>query len=149
REWWCHGHPEGGAAEMKTVAFFHNKGGVGKTSLVYHLAWMFSELGVRTLAVDLAPQANLTSMCVPVERLEELWPDAAEHPDTIHGALTPVIRGIGDVRSPHVESLAPNLGLLVGDLALARFEARLSDAWPKCLDRDESAFRTTTAIHRA
>ena len=28
---------------MTTVAFFNNKGGVGKTSLVYHLAWMLGE----------------------------------------------------------------------------------------------------------
>lgn len=27
---------------MKTIAFFNNKGGVGKTSLVYHVAWMLS-----------------------------------------------------------------------------------------------------------
>ncbi|MDR2092103.1 MAG: AAA family ATPase [Azoarcus sp.] len=31
---------------MKTVAFFNPKGGVGKTSLVYHLAWMFTEQGL-------------------------------------------------------------------------------------------------------
>ena len=29
---------------MRVVAFFNNKGGVGKTSLVYHLAWMYSEM---------------------------------------------------------------------------------------------------------
>ncbi len=30
---------------MISIAFFNNKGGVGKTSLVYHCAWMFAELG--------------------------------------------------------------------------------------------------------
>jgi len=29
---------------VKTIAFFNNKGGVGKTSLVYHLAWMLALL---------------------------------------------------------------------------------------------------------
>ena len=38
---------------MKTIAFFNNKGGVGKTTLLYHLAWMYSELGIRTVALDL------------------------------------------------------------------------------------------------
>ncbi len=42
---------------MKTIAFFNNRGGVGKRSLVYHLAWMYSELGLRVLAADLDPQA--------------------------------------------------------------------------------------------
>ena len=41
---------------MKTIAFFNNKGGVGKTTLVYHLAWMYAELGfsvgVRLFFVD-------------------------------------------------------------------------------------------------
>jgi cellulose biosynthesis protein BcsQ len=26
------------------LTFFNNKGGVGKTSLIYHLAWMFASL---------------------------------------------------------------------------------------------------------
>ena len=47
---------------MKTIAFFNNEGGVGKTSLVYHLAWMYADLGLSVLAADLDPQANLTTM---------------------------------------------------------------------------------------
>jgi cellulose biosynthesis protein BcsQ len=34
---------------MKTIAFFYNKSGVRKTSLVYHLAWMFADRGISTL----------------------------------------------------------------------------------------------------
>ena len=49
---------------VPVLTFFNNKGGVGKTSLVYHLSWMFAEQGFRVLAVDLAPQANLTSACL-------------------------------------------------------------------------------------
>ena len=46
---------------VPVLTFFNNKGGVGKTSLVYHLSWMFSMSGERVVAVDLDPQANLTS----------------------------------------------------------------------------------------
>ena len=132
---------------MKSVAFFNNKGGVGKTSLIYHLAWMFAERGVNVLAVDLDPQANLTSMFLDEERLEELWPDG-EHPETVYGSIQPILRGIGDIAMPHVEKLAPTLGLIPGDLGLSRFEDKLSDAWPRCHNRDEAAFRTMTAFHR-
>ena len=132
---------------MKTVAFFNNKGGVGKTSLVYHLAWMFALRGVKVLAVDLDPQANLTSMCLDEQRLESLWPDG-EHPQTVFGAVSPILRGTGDIAQPHVEMLSPNLGLIPGDLGLSRFEDKLSDAWPRCHNRDEAAFRTMTAFHR-
>lgn len=132
---------------MKTVAFFNNKGGVGKTSLVYHLAWMFADHGIKTLAVDLDPQANLTAMFLDEERLESLWPDG-EHPDTVYGAIRPILRGIGDIAEAHVEMIAPKLGVLAGDLGLSRFEDKLSDAWPRCHNRDESAFRIITAFHR-
>lgn len=132
---------------MKTVAFFNNKGGVGKTSLVYHLAWMFADHGIKTLAVDLDPQANLSAMFLDEDRLETLWPDD-EHPNTVFGAIRPILRGIGDIAQPHVEMITSKLGLLVGDLGLSRFEGKLSDAWPRCHNRDESAFRTMTAFHR-
>ena len=62
------------------LTFFNNKGGVGKTSLVYHLAWMFSELGKTIVAVDLDPQANLTAAFIDEEELERLWNAALQGP---------------------------------------------------------------------
>ena len=132
---------------MKTIAFFNNKGGVGKTSLVYHLAWMYAELGVEVVAADLDPQANLTSMFLPEDRLEELWPDEGPHP-TILGAVGPILRGLGDIAPPHVEDISERLGLVPGDLGLSRFEDSLSATWPRCLSRDEAAFRTVSSFYR-
>ena len=133
---------------MKTIAFFNNKGGVGKTTLVYHVASIIADRGQKVLAVDLDPQANLTSMFLDEAELEGLWP-TGEHPATIYGALRPIIRGIGDVQTPHIEIINENLGVVVGDLGLSTFEDKLSDAWPRCHNRDESAFRTMTAFYRA
>lgn len=132
---------------MKTIAFFNNKGGVGKTSLVYHLAWMFADHGIKTLAVDLDPQSNLTAMFLNENRLENLWPDD-EHPETVYGAIRPILRGTGDIAQPHVEMITNGLGLIPGDLALSRFEDKLSNAWPLCHNRDEAAFRIMSAFHR-
>ncbi len=133
---------------MKKFAFFNNKGGVGKTTLVYHVAHMMVESGQRVLLLDLDPQSNLTAMCVSEDRLEDLWPDRSEHPQTILGCVRPIIRGIGDIRPPHLESLREGLGIVPGDLGLSTFEDKLSDAWPRAMDRDEAAFRTLSAFHR-
>jgi cellulose biosynthesis protein BcsQ len=133
---------------MKTVAFFNNKGGVGKTSLVYHLAWMFADQDVPVLAADLDPQANLTAMFLHEDRLEEIWPEDEEHKATILGALRPILRGVGDIATPTVERVLPHLGLLPGDLGLSGFEDKLSDAWPRCHNKDEAAFRVMTSFHR-
>ena len=133
---------------MRTIAFFNNKGGVGKTTLVYHLAWMYADLGVSVVAVDLDPQANLSAMFLSEGRLEELWPNEGQHPNSILGSVSPILRGLGDIAKPHVEEVTENLGVIVGDLGLSRFEAKLSSAWPDCLDRDEAAFRTESAFHR-
>lgn len=132
---------------MKTIAFFTNKGGVGKTSLVYHLAWMYARLGVNVLAADLNPQANLTSMFLKDEDLEPLWPESGERP-TVYGALRPLLEGTGDVAVPHVVEPEPGLGLVVGDLRLASAEDELSSQWPACLDRKPRAFRVLSALAR-
>lgn len=132
---------------MKTIGFFNNKGGVGKTTLVYHIAWMMAELGVRTITADFDPQANLTAMFLDEEELERIWNDLDRQ--TIYGAVSPQFRGVGDVHKPKIRTVGERLVLLVGDLELSRFEDDLSQNWPKCADRDERAFRVTSALGRA
>ncbi|MDF0591494.1 ParA family protein [Candidatus Methanocrinis natronophilus] len=130
------------------ISFFNNKGGVGKTSLVYHLAWMYVDLGLNVLAADLDPQANLTAAFLEEDRLEELWPDGL-HDKTVYGSIEPLLRGIGDILDePHTEEIEERLHLLVGDLDLSRFEDELSVQWPLCLDGKERAFRVISAFWR-
>ncbi|MDM8561209.1 AAA family ATPase [Candidatus Parabeggiatoa sp. HSG14] len=45
---------------MKIIAVYHNKGGVGKTTTVVNLAATFSKMGKRVLVIDLDSQANCT-----------------------------------------------------------------------------------------
>lgn len=45
---------------MKTIAIYHNKGGVGKTTAAVNLAATFAKRGNRVLLIDLDSQANTT-----------------------------------------------------------------------------------------
>jgi chromosome partitioning protein len=126
---------------MRIITFFNNKGGVGKTTTVYHLAWMLSELGVKTLAIDLDPQSNLTSMFLTENRLEEVYDSST--PVTILDAITPIVDGDPPV-PVHIERVTDNLGVILGNLALSTFEDTLSDFWLKCLNEDKYAFRITS-----
>lgn len=132
---------------IPVFAFFNNKGGVGKTSLVYHLSWMYAALGMRVVVADFDPQANLTAAFINEDRLEELWPDG-DHADTLFGCVQPLLTGVGDIAPAHREDVDENLVLLVGDLALAGFEDELSSQWSACLDRKERAFRVISAFWR-
>jgi cellulose biosynthesis protein BcsQ len=129
------------------IAFFNNKGGVGKTSMVYHISWMLTDCGFRVIAADLDPQANLTAAFLDEDRLEEVMP-IDDHPLTVFGAIQPLKRGVGDVADPHIEIINEKLGLIVGDMELSTFEDQLSEVWPKCLDRDERSFRVISAFWR-
>lgn len=134
------------------LTFFNNKGGVGNTSLVYHLAWMFYDLGYRVLACDLDPQANLTSMFLHEERLEVLWTEEGDR-KTIYNALLPLLDGTGDIKHAHLENIThgvfrQELSLIVGDLMLSSAEDELSRQWQECLDRRTRAFRVISALWR-
>jgi chromosome partitioning protein len=132
---------------MKTIAFFNNKGGVGKTTLVYHFTYMLAELGYKCLAIDLDPQTNLTSMFLSDERLQEIYDNENSRP-TILECINPLNRGVGDIQSAHIENITQNIGLIAGDLELSLFEDKLSSSWNNCLSRDEAAFRIVSSFYR-
>lgn len=45
---------------MKIICICNNKGGVGKTTTAFNLAWYFAKKGLRTLAIDTDSQQNLS-----------------------------------------------------------------------------------------
>ena len=129
---------------MKSIAFFNNKGGVGKTTLVYHIAYMMTELGYRVLVADLDPQANLSSMFLSESTLYE----RIEEKKSILQALLPRIKGLGDIQDSYVEKIDNNLFLLIGDLELSTYEDQLSEDWSKSGDGQEPGFRGISAFYR-
>jgi chromosome partitioning protein len=153
---------------MTSVALFNNKGGVGKTTLAYHLAYMMQRLGKRVLAVDLDPQSNLTAAFLDEEDLATVWHEpttpawpepsgrtpklfgtVTEDTGTIATAVQPIRDGLGDIAIPDPVEITDGLWLLPGDLELGAFEDKLSETWPKCFTgEDHAALRTTTAFHR-
>ncbi|MGH3923355.1 MAG: ParA family protein [Pseudonocardiaceae bacterium] len=141
------------------ITFFNNKGGVGKTSLVYHLSWMLADLGHRVVAADLDPQANLTASFLDEEQIEELW--STSEARTTWSAIRPFVDDEGTIEqiTPTVTD-EERLVLLPSDLTLSRFEDELSAQWLACLEGTKlrpflvmSAFwtvlRTAAAEHRA
>ena len=141
---------------VPVLTFFNNKGGVGKTSLVYHLAWMLSDMGYRVLACDLDPQANLTAAFLDESRLENLWNDTGTisvSGSTIFECVKPLAE-VGDLLPPHLQQVSPqfvlfsNLKLIPGDLALAEFEDILSTEWPNAMGSSNlyRPFRILTAF---
>ena len=132
---------------MKTIIFFNNKGGVGKTTLVYHFTYMLAEMGYKCLAADLDPQANLTSMFLSDTELERIYSEDIDR-ETLISGIKPLDRGIGDIAPVKIHEIGNNIGLLAGDLDLSLFEDKLSTNWSKCIDGDEAAFRIISSFHR-
>jgi cellulose biosynthesis protein BcsQ len=123
---------------IPTLTFFNNKGGVGKTTLVYHLSWMFAELGLTVLVADCDPQANLTAAFEDEASLLSLWepaPNAA--PATIFQAIKPLM-GVRDISPVQARQIVPGLHLIAGDLGLSAFEDQLSEQWGKALSEDSA-----------
>ena len=118
---------------IPVLTFFNNKGGVGKTSLAYHLAWMLSQTGHRVLACDLDPQANLSAAFLDEAQLERLWKRQTKgRGKTIFGCIKPLLK-VGDLLPPTLQRITESLKLIPGDLALSGFEDTLSGEWPDAL----------------
>ena len=134
---------------MITIAFFNNKGGVGKTTLVYHLANMFSDLGHTVVVADFDPQANLTAASLTDQEINEVEEDRLP---SIYDVVAPLIAE-GRSEDPPLIEVNNTFHLIPGDLRLSSIEDALSGEWTKCLS-DSSldkvrAFKVTTCLARA
>ncbi len=107
------------------IAFFNAQAGVGTTTLVYHLAWMYQGLGLRVLAIDLDPHATLTAMLLADDRLLELW-EMDDQCNTVARCLKSWVTGKSRLVDPLLNNIADGFDLLSGDLGLAVFEYDLS-----------------------
>jgi ATPases involved in chromosome partitioning len=133
------------------VAFFNAKSGAGATSLVYHAAWMMARRGLRVVAADLDPQADLTASFLEEDTLGRLWPTGgapAPPGRTVYDSLAPLLQGSGDVDRAPLVDVDDRLSLVPGDLALSTFEDEFSRQWSGCLDGEERAFRVISAFWR-
>jgi len=120
------------------LTFFNNKSGVGKTSLIYHLAWMFASLRKRVVIIDLDPQANLTAAFLDEDKIEVIWNQQNEG-STIYQCVKP-LTGVGDIAEPVLQNVATDLYLLPGDVSLSGYEDTLSAEWPNSMG-DNNLYR--------
>ena len=151
---------------MKILTIFNNKGGVGKTTLTYHMAHAFAEQGQNVLIIDLDPQCNLTITALDMEDIHKIWEpedpyiddfgsassnieEMLRNPRSIHFILKPTEDGKNDIEDlPPPISLANNLAIIPGRLTLHRFESKVSERWNSVYSGDPLAIRTITNIRR-
>lgn len=154
---------------MKIISIFNNKGGVGKTTLTYHLSHILAEMGKRVLMIDFDPQCNLTIYGIDTEKLHYIWEqeesfiedfNAARSkcseedfsffnrsPRTIHYILKPAEDGTGDLNSlPEPIKITSNLDLIPGRLTLHKYEDQIARRWNGLYSREPLSIRTVTQI---
>ncbi|MER2097476.1 MAG: AAA family ATPase [Pseudomonas qingdaonensis] len=156
---------------MKAISIFNNKGGVGKTTLTFHLAHALAAIGKKVLIIDLDPQCNISTLAVPQEWLMDVWAkedsyiedfkatkeqvsvaefDALNRtPRSIHYLLTPTQEGTAEIGMlPPPVSLAPLLHLIPGRLTMHLYEDKISSRWSDVYQGDPLAIRTITRIRK-
>jgi cellulose biosynthesis protein BcsQ len=149
---------------MKIISVFNNKGGVGKSTLTYHLGNSLAELGHRVLMVDLDPQCNLTICAMMEETLHQIWeeedsfiddyeralglnPEIMNTPRSIHFILKPAEDGISEPQNiPPPYSIGNNIDLLPGRLSLHKYENKIAERWSGVYQGDNLSIRTVTNI---
>lgn len=129
----------------KKLIFVNNKGGVGKTTLVFNTAVKFSEMGYKTVLVDLDPQCNLSRLALGLFE-ETLFSDSQK---TIYTVLEGIIKGGSDIdRSVNFEKINSNLFILPGSLKLSQYENSLISSYGEAAQGVERGFFITSAIDR-
>lgn len=154
---------------MKIISLFNNKGGVGKSTLAFHLSNILAEMGHKTLIIDLDPQCNLTICGMDEEMLHKIWAEEDEfiedfdsafrkmsqgdydaflkRPRTIHFLLKPTEDGQGELPTlPPPVNLRNNLDLIPGRLTVHKYENKISERWSGVYLGEALSIRTVTNI---
>jgi chromosome partitioning protein len=95
------------------LAIANQKGGVGKTTTAINLAAALAAKGLKTLLVDLDPQANSSMTFIEIHDLERTVYDVLAEPDT---GIKEVVRPVDGTE---------NLFIAPSSIALAKIEAKL------------------------
>jgi cellulose biosynthesis protein BcsQ len=116
-----------------SIAFFNNKGGVGKTTLLCNFAAHLASTGDRSIVVvDCDPQANATQLLLDEGTWESIYEDkdAAER-RTVLRALRKIRAGDSEVVTDVELQQAERFGVqvLAGHPSLSIVEDRLSSSW--------------------
>ena len=133
---------------MKIVSIFNNKGGVGKTTYMYHIAHLLERSSQTVLMVDLDSQCNLSAYSYSDVELERSWKPKG---NSIWNAIELVYEGLGDIRhrSPtQIKEEYPNLYMIPGDILLSNYEDSLGDTWSSAKGGSAPALRVQSAIYR-
>ncbi|MEM7067016.1 MAG: AAA family ATPase [Cyanobacteria bacterium P01_B01_bin.77] len=133
-----------------SISIFNNKGGVGKTTFLFHVAHRLADQDHKVLMVDCDSQCNLTAYALDDRAIERAWTEGARSGgNSIYRLIEPVARTTGDVRDRAPVKLNDSLFLLPGDLLLSDFEDRLGDTWNSAKGGSEASLRAQSAIFRA
>lgn len=132
---------------MKSVCFFNNKGGVGKTTLLCNLgAFLAKESGKSILVLDADPQCNASAYLLEEDQLEAILRDGAHK--SLDAFYEPIRKGQGyplDLPSV-VKSDRFGVDLIVGDPKLSIREDLLATDWAATRNGEPRGFQTTFAI---
>src|SRR5579862_8944354 len=123
---------------MKTVAFFNNKGGVGKTTLTCNIAAHFAtRFKKRVLLIDCDPQCNSTQLLLGSTEIERLYSEDAPTNSTVLHVVKPIETGDAGVNTEVAPFLGSknrfNVDLIAGHPRMSIVEDRLSAAWQESI----------------
>jgi cellulose biosynthesis protein BcsQ len=136
-------------ARTKKLIFANNKGGVGKTTLVFNCAVAFAKLGYKVGLVDLDPQCNLSRLALGDDYYAKNLFSSSEK--TVYDMLRGVVEGGADIDLTVKLLPVPassNLFLLKGDINLSAYEALLINAYGQAAAGQRIGYFQTSAIDR-